>query len=368
MVPSTSCLWRLSGTVWDSARLQFLCSSKKTLPLRGEAAGGKLAVWCLHKPNARNLEDELSLCQCYVHSSFWCKRIDAGNFWWLYIYICMYMYRGSSYINWLFIPECCCLLCSLSLPCGCSLAVCEQLIVKPFQKFNNLLEFHEVPLVPAPLAGAELCLLQLSLGREKGELAEGTEAALEWLNLCSWHVGCLDVVNVLITEAVIEHMDLGFFPGFHHTGLPGAGLGELAEQGPPRAEGVGCSIKCVYVCIYAHMYIFIQQVCTLGFSLVVKTGDLAPSSALNSARQGEGVSFVWPQMCLFALSCRKTQTWPVGLRDWWGHGEGTCCINKWVLGAGDASPAPSTLLGEFPRGQHGVCTARRCPSSCRLVP
>lgn len=100
-----------------------------------------------------------------------------------YIYICMYMYRGSSYINWLFIPECRCLLCSLSQPCGCSLAVCERLLVKPFQKLNNLLEFHELPLVPAPLDGTELCLLQLSLGGEKGELAEGTEAALERLEL-----------------------------------------------------------------------------------------------------------------------------------------------------------------------------------------
>lgn len=88
---------------------------------------------------------------------------------------------------------------------------------------------------------------------------------------CSRHVGCLDVVNVFITEAVIEHMDLDFFPSFHHIGHPRMGLGELTEQGPPRAEGVGCSITCVYVCIYAHMYIFIQQVCTLGFSLVVKT-------------------------------------------------------------------------------------------------
>lgn len=92
--------------------------------------------------------------------------------------------------------------------------------------------------------------------------------------------------SVLITEAVIEYMDMGFFPSFHHTGLPRAGLDELTEQGPPHAEGVGRGITCVYVCIYAHMYIFIQQVCTLGFSLVVETGDLAPNSALNSARWG----------------------------------------------------------------------------------
>lgn len=91
----------------------------------------------------------------------------------------MYMYRGSSYINWLFIPECRCLLCSLSQPCGCSLALCERLLIKPFQKFINLLEFHELLLVPAPLAGTGLCLLQLSLGGEKGDLAEGTGAALE---------------------------------------------------------------------------------------------------------------------------------------------------------------------------------------------
>lgn len=181
----------------------------------------------------------------------------------------MYMYRGSSYINWLFIPECYCLLCSLSQPCECSLAVCERLLVKPFQKSNNLLEFHELPLVPAPLAGTEPCLPQLSLG-EKGDLEKAQGQLWSNWNLCSWHVGCLNVVHVLITEAVIEHMDLGFFPSFHHIGLPGTGLGELTEQGPPRAEGVGCSITCVYVCIYAHMYIFIQQVCTLGFSLVVK--------------------------------------------------------------------------------------------------
>lgn len=91
----------------------------------------------------------------------------------------MYMYRGSSYINWLFIPECRCLLCSLSQPYGCSLAVCEQLFVKPLQKFNNLLEFHELPLAPPPLAGTGLCMLQLSLRGEKGDLTEGTGAALE---------------------------------------------------------------------------------------------------------------------------------------------------------------------------------------------
>lgn len=35
---------------------------------------------------------------------------------------------------------------------------------------------------------------------------------------------------------------------------------------------------------------------------------------------------------------------------------------------GAAAPAPHPLLGEFPHGQCGVCTAGHHPSSCRLVP
>lgn len=186
------------------------------------------------------------------------QRIDAGNFWWLYIYICMYMYRGSSYINWLFIPECRCLLCSLSQPCGCSLAVCERLLVKPFQKFNNLLEFHVLSLVPAPLAETGLCLLQLSLGGEKGDLAEG-QLWSEW-NLCSCHVGCLDVVNVLITEAVIEHMDLGFSLIFATLDSLEQGWVSSQSKVHPMLRVWGAASRvCMYV--YMHICIYLYNRC-----------------------------------------------------------------------------------------------------------
>lgn len=195
MVPSTSCLWRLTGTVWDSARLQFPCSSKKTLLYEEKLreASWLSDVCTSQMPEIWKMNFHYANVTCTVH--FGVKRIDAGNFWWLYIYICMYMYRGSSYINWLFIPECRCLLCSLSQPCGCSLAVCERLFVKPFQNFNNLLEFHELPLVPAPLAGTGLCLLQLSLGRANGDLAEGT--GLELVQLARGVFRCGQVCSSL---------------------------------------------------------------------------------------------------------------------------------------------------------------------------
>lgn len=142
-----------------------------------------------------------------------------------YIYICMYMYRGSSYINWLFIPECRCLLCSLSQPCGCSLVVCEQLFVKPFKKFNNLLEFHELPLSPAPLAGTGLCVLQLSLGGEKGDLAEGTGAVLEGLELVQLAHGVFRCGQCAHHCSCDRTHGFGFFPEFSPHWSPRSGAG-----------------------------------------------------------------------------------------------------------------------------------------------
>lgn len=84
----------------------------------------------------------------------------------------MYMYRGSCYIKWPFILKCCCLLCSLSppsQPCGCTLAICERLLVILFQKFTDLLEFCELPLVPDPSSWSQALPAPAFLRRKEGK-------------------------------------------------------------------------------------------------------------------------------------------------------------------------------------------------------
>uniref|UniRef100_A0A8V1A036 DnaJ homolog subfamily C member 5 n=2 Tax=Neognathae TaxID=8825 RepID=A0A8V1A036_CHICK len=79
---------------------------------------------------------------------------------------------------------------------------------------------------------------------------------------------------------------------------------------------------CVYVCIYAHMYIFIQQVCTQSLLLFFcggKTRSLAPSP---SHRQ---TGFVCPELC-FLLSAAGNTKWDLWLME--ETAEGSCCISK----------------------------------------
>lgn len=80
--------------------------------------------------------------------------------------------------------------------------------------------------------------------------------------------------------------------------------------------------SCVYVCIYAHMYIFIQQVCTQSLLLFFcggKTRSLAPSP---SHRQ---TGFVCPELC-FLLSAAGNTKWDLWLME--ETAEGSCCISK----------------------------------------
>lgn len=69
-----------------------------------------------------------------------------------------------------------------SQPCGCTLAVCERLLVVPFQKFNDLLEFCELPLVPGPSGRSWASPAPASLRRKEGKPSgseEGEGPSLE---------------------------------------------------------------------------------------------------------------------------------------------------------------------------------------------
>lgn len=94
-----------------------------------------------------------------------------------------------------------------SQPCGCTLAVCELLLVIPFQKFNDLLEFCELPLVPGrSWASPAPAFLRRSAGKRGGN-EEGRGRL--WSETGTW--GVLNVVDALIARGVIEHVDSGLF-------------------------------------------------------------------------------------------------------------------------------------------------------------
>lgn len=176
----------------------------------------------------------------------------------------MYVYRGSAYIKRPFILQCCRLLCSLSprasavgvFPWSCS--VCRDGFHRRVWQSASI---PPVPLGLSPLSWRWALLLRPCF-REQNETQQPQGGQGNRFGLRGLVGGAgLNVVDTLISGG--EQNTALVFPLYWFSARCTLPSGSLSSRSEVQTRAVGFGLQHhVRVCIYAHMYIFIQQVCT----------------------------------------------------------------------------------------------------------